>query len=50
MTPMQTALMEGFSQEFIFVDACVGDYEYNGVATVCDGDTKTIEEIEETEQ
>lgn len=47
MTP---ALMAGFSQKFIFVDACVADYEYNGVATVCDGDTKTIEEIEVTEQ
>ncbi|QJI52539.1 hypothetical protein [Escherichia phage SECphi4] len=49
MTPMQIALMAGFSQKFISVDACIDDYEYNGVATVCDGDTKTIEEIEETE-
>lgn len=50
MTPMQKTIMAGFSQKFIFVDSCVADYEYNGVATVCDGDTKTIEEIEETEQ
>lgn len=47
MTP---ELMAGFSQKFIYVDACIADYEYNAVATVCDGDTKTIDEIEETEQ
>lgn len=50
MTPMQKTLMEGFSQEFIDLESCVADYEYNGVATVCDGDTKTIEEIEEIEE
>lgn len=47
MTP---ALMAGFSQKFISVDACIADYEIDGIATVCDGDTKTVEEIEETEQ
>lgn len=47
MTP---ALMAGFSQKFISVDACIADYEMDAIATVCDGDTKTIEEIEETEQ
>lgn len=47
MTP---ALMAGFSQKFISVDACIADYGIDGIATVCDGDTKTAEEIEETEQ
>lgn len=37
MTP---ALMAGFSQKFISVDACIADYEMDGIATVCDGDTK----------
>lgn len=47
MTP---ALMAGFSQKFISVDACIADYEMDSIATVCDGDTKTADEIEETEQ
>ncbi|UGO46664.1 hypothetical protein P9629_gp53 [Shigella phage vB_SboD_StarDew] len=47
MTP---ALMAGFSQKFISVDACIADYEMDGIATVCDGDTKTADETEETEQ
>ena len=47
---MQKVLMTGFSQKLILVDACIADYERNGIATVCDGDMKTIEEIEETEQ
>lgn len=50
MTPMQKTIMAGFSQKFIYLHMCVLDYEQNGIATVCDGDTKTIEEIEETEQ
>nr|DAO67510.1 MAG TPA: hypothetical protein [Caudoviricetes sp.] len=40
----------GFPQKLIDLHMCVLDYEQNGLATVCDGDTKTIEEIEETEQ
>lgn len=40
----------GFSQVLINLHMCALDYEQNGIATVCDGDTKTIEEIEETEQ
>ncbi|UGO55346.1 hypothetical protein JLBYU27_17 [Escherichia phage JLBYU27] len=43
-------LIGGFSQEFIYLHMCELDYKQNGIATVCDGDTKTIEEIEETEQ
>ncbi|AUG84618.1 hypothetical protein [Escherichia phage B2] len=39
-----------FPQEQIDLHMCVWDYEQNGIATVCDGDTKTIDEIEETEQ
>nr|DAH32478.1 MAG TPA: hypothetical protein [Caudoviricetes sp.] len=46
MTP---ALMAGFSQKFISVDARIADYEMNGIATVCDGDTKTVEELEDCE-
>lgn len=49
MTPMQITLMGGFKQALIDLHMCVLDYEQNGIATVCDGDTKTIEEIEETE-
>ena len=40
-------LIGGFSQEFIYLHMCVLDYEQHGIATVCDGDTKTIEEIED---
>uniref|UniRef100_A0AB74UKN7 DNA polymerase I n=1 Tax=Escherichia phage vB_Eco_Lzu_P1 TaxID=3348404 RepID=A0AB74UKN7_9CAUD len=40
-------MIGGFSQEYIYLHMCVLDYEQNGIATVCDGDTKTIEEIEE---
>lgn len=40
----------GFSQELIDLHMCVLDYEQNGIATVCDGDTKSIDEFEETEQ
>ena len=43
-------MVGGFLQEYIYLHSCELDYEYNGIATVCDGDTKTIEEIEETEQ
>lgn len=50
MTPMQITLMGGFKQKFISVDACIADYEMDGIATVCDGGTKTADEIEETEQ
>ena len=50
MTAMQRALMAGFSQKFISVDACIADYDMDGIATVCDGDYKTADEIEETEQ
>lgn len=42
-------LIGGFSQEFIYLHMCVLDYEQHGIATVCDGDTKSIDEIEETE-
>lgn len=38
-------LIGGFSQEFIYLHMCVLDYEQHGIATVCDGDTKTIEEL-----
>lgn len=47
---MRIELMVRFPQMFVSVDACIADYEMDGVATVCDGDTKTVEEIEETEQ
>lgn len=47
MTP---ELMAGFSQKFISIDACIADYEIDGIATVCDGDNKTCDEIDETEQ
>lgn len=40
-------MIGGFSQEFIYLHMCVLDYEQHGIATVCDGDTKTIEEIED---
>lgn len=43
-------MIGGFPQKLIDLHMCVLDYEQNGLATVCDGDTKTIEEIEETEQ
>ena len=43
-------MIGGFSQEDIYLHMCVLDYEQNGIATVCDGDTKTADEIEETEQ
>lgn len=39
-----------FAYELIDLHMCELDYKQNGIATVCDGDTKTIEEIEETEQ
>lgn len=42
-------MIGGFSQEFIYLHMCVLDYEQHGIATVCDGDTKSIDEIEETE-
>lgn len=42
-------LIGGFSQEFIYLHMCVLDYEQHGIATVCDGDTKSIDEIAETE-
>ena len=41
--------LDGISQAFIDLHMCVLDYEQNGIATVCDGDTKAIDEIEETE-
>lgn len=50
MTPMQIALMDGFLQGNIDPRMCALDYEHHGIATVCDGDKKTVEEIEETEQ
>lgn len=50
MTPMQITLMAGYSQQFVDLLSCIVDYEMDGIATVCDGDTKTIDEIEETEQ
>ena len=51
MTPAQIALMRRlFSQGNIDPRMCVLDYERHGIATVCDGDTKSIDEIEETEQ
>ena len=43
-------LIGGFSQELMGLRMCVLEYEQNGIATVCDGDTKTVDEIEETEQ
>lgn len=43
-------LIGGFPQAYIDLHMCVLDYEQNGLATVCDGDTKSIDEIEETEQ
>lgn len=42
--------LDGVSQAFIDLHMCVQDYEHNAIATVCDGDTKSIDEIEETEQ
>lgn len=50
MTPMQITLMVGYSQQFVDLLSCIVDYEMDGIATVCDGDTKTVDEIEETEQ
>lgn len=41
--------LDGFSQVFINLHMCALDYEQNGIATVCDGDTKTIEELEDCE-
>lgn len=43
-------LLGDFPQELMDLHMCVLDYEQNGIATVCDGDTKTIDELEETEQ
>ena len=42
--------MAGFSQKFISVAACIADYEMGRIATICDGDYKTVDEIEDTEQ
>ena len=50
MTPMQITLMAGYSQQFVDLLSCIADYEMDGIATVCDGDTKTVDEIGETEQ
>lgn len=50
MTPMQIAIMDGFLQGNINLDDCRDAYAYYGIATVCDGDLETIDEIEETEQ
>lgn len=47
MTPMQITLMAGYSQQFVDLLSCIADYEMDGIATVCDGDTKTIEEIDD---
>ncbi|QGH77284.1 hypothetical protein P9621_gp26 [Escherichia phage UAE_MI-01] len=49
MTPMQKTLMEGFSQEFIDLESCHDDYKHYGIATVCDGDNLTADEIDESE-
>ena len=46
----EQVMIGGFSQKFISVDACIADYEMDGIATICDGDYKTVDEIEETEQ
>lgn len=43
-------LLDGISQAFIDLHMCVLDYEQNGIATVCDGDNLTADEIGETEQ
>lgn len=42
-------LIGGFSQEFIYLHMCELDYKQNGIATVCDGDRKTADEIDECE-
>lgn len=49
MTPMQIALMDGFLQGNIDLDSCHDAYAYYGIATVCDGDSKTADEIDESE-
>lgn len=49
MTPMQRALMDGFLQGNIDLESCRDDYAYYGIATVCDGDSKTADEIDESE-
>nr|DAG52101.1 MAG TPA: hypothetical protein [Bacteriophage sp.] len=50
MTPEQIALMMRlFSQGNIDPHMCALDYEHYGIATECDGDTKTIEELEDCE-
>lgn len=47
MTPMQIALMDGFLQGNIDLDSCHDAYAYYGIATVCDGDSKTADEIDD---
>lgn len=49
MTPMQKTIMAFFSQEFIDLESCHDDYKHYAIATVCDGDTKTADEIDESE-
>lgn len=49
MTPMQIAIMDGFLQGNIDLDDCRDAYAYYGIATVCDGDSKTADEIDESE-
>lgn len=46
MTP---ALFAGCSQEFIDLVSCYDDYTHYGIATVCDGDNLTADEIDESE-
>ncbi|CUL02181.1 hypothetical protein AVU03_gp43 [Escherichia phage slur05] len=49
MTPMQITLMAGYSQEFIDLVSCYDDYTHYGIATVCDGDNLTADELDEVD-